>query len=89
MLDEYADVLGELPELVAEITTACRICHPLTELKIIRHEPDNRFLECAFAADADYLVTKTRIGTTDPSLLVDCSISFASETLGLGGFKER
>ena len=28
-----------------------------TELRVIRHEPDNRFLECAFAADADYIIT--------------------------------
>src|SRR2546423_2290163 len=57
MLDEYAEVLGDRPDFVAEITALCRLCHPLTELSIIRHEPDNRFLECAFGANADYLVT--------------------------------
>ena len=57
MLEEYADVLGDRPDFVAEITKACRICHPLTELRVIRHEPDNRFLECAFAAEADFLIT--------------------------------
>jgi hypothetical protein len=33
------------------------MCYPLTELSVIRHEPDNRFLECALAADADFIVT--------------------------------
>lgn len=33
------------------------MCYPLTELSVIRHEPDNRFLECALAANAEYIVT--------------------------------
>ncbi len=33
------------------------VCYPLTELSVIRHEPDNRFLECAFAVSADFIVT--------------------------------
>jgi predicted nucleic acid-binding protein len=57
ILEEYADVLGDQPEFVAEIVESCRVCHPLTELRIIRHEPDNRFLECAFAVNADYIIT--------------------------------
>jgi hypothetical protein len=43
-IEEYADVLGDQPEFVAEIVESCRVCHPLTELRISRHEPDNRFL---------------------------------------------
>ncbi len=57
ILEEYGDVLGDDPEFVAEIVESCRVCYPLTELRVIRHEPDNRFLECAFAADADYIIT--------------------------------
>ena len=57
ILEEYGDVLSDDPDFVAEIVESCRVCYPLTELRIIRHEPDNRFLECAFAADADYIVT--------------------------------
>ena len=57
MLQECADVLGDRPDFVAEIVETCRLCHPLTELRVIRHEPDNRFLECAEAAQADFLVT--------------------------------
>jgi predicted nucleic acid-binding protein len=33
------------------------VCYPLTELHVIRHEPDNRFLECALAARADFIIT--------------------------------
>ncbi len=57
MLEEYADVLGDRPDFVAEVSAACRLCYPLTELRIIRHEPDNRFLECALAVNADFIIT--------------------------------
>jgi predicted nucleic acid-binding protein len=57
ILEEYSDVLGEYPELVAEVVESFPPCYPLTELSVIRHEPDNRFLECALAADADYIIT--------------------------------
>lgn len=30
---------------------------PLTELAVIQHEPDNRFLECASGANAEFIVT--------------------------------
>lgn len=57
ILEEYADVLGDQPDFVAETVDSCRVCYPLTELNIIRHEPDNRFLECALAASADFIIT--------------------------------
>ena len=57
VLDEYADVLVNHPEFIAEITEVCRICYPLTELRVIKHEPDNRFLECALVAAADFIIT--------------------------------
>ena len=57
ILEEYADVLGDHPELVAEIVDSFPVCYPLTELSVIRHEPDNRFLECALAASAEFVVT--------------------------------
>jgi len=52
ILEEYADVLGDQPEFVAEIVESFPVCYPLTELSIIRHEPDNRFLECALRGGA-------------------------------------
>ena len=57
ILEEYADVLGDHPDFVAEIVESFPVCYPLTELSVIRHEPDNRFLECALAADAEFIVT--------------------------------
>lgn len=57
ILEEYADVLGDHPEFVAEIVEGFPVCHPLTEMSVIRHEPDNRFLECALAAGAEFLIT--------------------------------
>jgi len=57
ILEEYADVLGDHPEFVAEIVENFPVCYPLTELSVIRHEPDNRFLECALAANAEFIVT--------------------------------
>jgi predicted nucleic acid-binding protein len=57
ILEEYADVLGDHAEFVAEIVESFAVCYPLTELRVIRHEPDNRFLECALAANAAFIVT--------------------------------
>jgi len=57
ILEEYADVLGDQPAVVAEIVESFLVCYPLTELSVIRHEPDNRFLECALAARAEFIVT--------------------------------
>ena len=57
ILEEYADVLGDHPEFVAEIVESFPVCYPLTELNVIRHEPDNRFLECALAANVEFIVT--------------------------------
>ena len=56
ILEEYADVLGDHPEFVAEIVDNFPLSYPLTELSVIRHEPDNRFLECALAANAEFIV---------------------------------
>jgi len=57
IFEEYAEVLGDRPDFVAEIVALCQCAYPLTELHIIRHEPDNRFLECALAAAADFIIT--------------------------------
>ena len=57
MIEEYQEVLAESPELFRKVLSALELCYPLTELEIIRHKPDNRFLECALAVSADFLVT--------------------------------
>src|SRR5207244_12312407 len=38
ILEEYADVLGDHPEFVAEIVDSFPVCYPLTALSLIRHE---------------------------------------------------
>ena len=57
MIEEYAEVLREHEVFLQRVLQRLEICYPLTELEIIRHRPDNRFLECAMAVEADYLVT--------------------------------
>ncbi len=57
MLDEYAAVLAPEPELLALIHERFEVCYPLIGLDCIRHEPDNRFVECALAISADFLIT--------------------------------
>jgi hypothetical protein len=44
-LEDYADVLGDHAEFVAEIVERFPVCYPLTELSVIRHEPNNCFLD--------------------------------------------
>ena len=57
ILDEYSHVLADEPELLAGVFRSVDQCFPLTELNIIDHEPDNRFIECALAVSADYVIT--------------------------------
>ena len=57
ILSEYQRVLSDTPTLLAEIQEHFAICYPLFTAIAIRHEPDNRFLECALACQADYLIT--------------------------------
>ena len=42
ILEEYADVLGDQPEFVAEIVESFLVCYPLTELSVIRFEANAR-----------------------------------------------
>jgi predicted nucleic acid-binding protein len=57
MLEEYAEVLADEPEFLAELTGRVRLVYPLAVLDVIRHEPDNRFVECALALPADFIIT--------------------------------
>lgn len=66
ILDEYAGVLSRpkfaiMPRQVARslrlIRASARIVHPRNESAVTRDPADNRFLECAEAARADFLVT--------------------------------
>jgi len=57
MIEEYTEVIGGQPQLLRKILGAVELCYPLTELDVIRHKPDNRFLECALAVAADFIIT--------------------------------
>jgi predicted nucleic acid-binding protein len=57
MLEEYTEVLAAEPEFLSEVTNILQIAYPLTLLRVIHHEPDNRILECALAVQADWLIT--------------------------------
>lgn len=66
ILAEYEEVLRRPRFKLApsRITAALDLIHktsvivrPDRSLSISRHEPDNRFYECAEAGDADYIVT--------------------------------
>ena len=56
-LGEYQRVLGDSPLLLEEIQEHFRLCLPLFTATAIKHEPDNRILECALACRATYLIT--------------------------------
>lgn len=57
MFEEYSVVLADRPDMLADVHQHFQLCYPLQTLDLIRHEPDNRFIECALAVEADYLVT--------------------------------
>jgi uncharacterized protein len=66
VLAEYAEVLRrprfklqprQIDTMMASIRRVAHLIEPSATLSISTHEPDNRFLECAEAAEADYLVT--------------------------------
>lgn len=47
-------------EAVQEISQVATVLRPRLTLHILKDEPDNRILECAMAAQAEYLVTGDR-----------------------------
>lgn len=57
MIEEYREVLAAAPELLQKILPKLELCYPLTELDVVRHKPDNRFLETALAVSADFIIT--------------------------------
>lgn len=67
ILDEMGNVLARdfaaSPEEIAEARTivadAARTATPAVQLDVIKEDPpDNRILECAMSAGADYIVTR-------------------------------
>ena len=58
MIEEYQEVLTDAPELLQRILSKLELCYPLTEFDVIRHKPDNRFLESALAVSADFQIDR-------------------------------
>jgi putative PIN family toxin of toxin-antitoxin system len=54
---ELKFVRAEIAAFLALVRRVARLAEPIRVLAACRHEADNRFLECAEAAQADYLVT--------------------------------
>jgi predicted nucleic acid-binding protein len=57
IIAEYTRVLSDTPTLLSEVQGHFQLCYALFSAVVIRHEPDNRFIECAFACQADFLIT--------------------------------
>jgi uncharacterized protein len=66
VLEEYARVLPspkfklrpeEVAAILKQLEKASSLFHPAQTLKISDHESDNRFYECADAAQANFLIT--------------------------------
>jgi len=47
----------EIADAISVIDDAADVIHPGIKLNIIKHKPDNRILECAVKAKADYIVS--------------------------------
>ena len=85
VLGEYQRVLGDCPLLLEEIQEHFHLCLPLFTATAIKHEPDNRLLECALACRADYLVTvNTARGHFDRKSYGDVRVATPGEFLQLG-----
>jgi len=48
---------AKIADSLAVIANTSTLVKPTHQLKISEHESDNRFYECAEAAEADYLIT--------------------------------
>lgn len=73
--------------VLGDIGAASRLVHPHRTLMDAKHEPDNRFLECALTARADYLVTGNKKHfpkTWEPARIVNAR-EFISRTALLEG----
>jgi putative PIN family toxin of toxin-antitoxin system len=66
VVTEYEEVLrrprfkfsiAQIDNTLDLIRGTSRLVHPIGTLRISAHDSDNRFYECAEAAEADYLIT--------------------------------
>jgi len=59
LAEQHPDIfyLQDVIKLLFDVEQAGHLVHPTITLDVCSHEPDNRFLEGAVAAQANYLVT--------------------------------
>ncbi|HTS17288.1 MAG TPA: PIN domain-containing protein [Verrucomicrobiae bacterium] len=88
MLAEYQRVLSDSPLLLEQVQSRFHLCLPLFSATAIAHEPDNRILECALAAQADYVITvNTARGHFDRKSYGDVKVATPGEFLALSSVK--
>ena len=89
MTEEYQEVLFDQPELLQRILSVLEFCYPLTELDVVRHKPDNRFLECALALPVDFIITvNTARGHFDKPKYQGVSVATPGVFLNLSGVRK-
>ncbi|MHB1390363.1 MAG: putative toxin-antitoxin system toxin component, PIN family [Thermoleophilia bacterium] len=55
--DKFQFTRDEIADAVATIIEAAEVVEPKTKLSVVSDEPDNRILECAVKAKADFIVS--------------------------------
>lgn len=55
--DKFQFTREEIADAVAAIIEAADVVEPKTKLSVVSDEPDNRILECAVKAKAEYIVS--------------------------------
>lgn len=55
--DKFQFSRDEIADAVASIVDAADVVEPKTKIKVISDDPDNRILECAVKAKADFIVS--------------------------------
>ena len=55
--DKFQFNRDEIADAVASIVDAADVVEPKTKIKVISDDPDNRILECAVKAKADFIVS--------------------------------
>ncbi len=82
-LGEYHRVLAGHPAFLEEIQAAIELCYPFFTATAIEHEPDNRFLEVALAAQADYLIQSIpRTDILTGKIMKGCASSLRANFFG-------
>jgi len=55
--DKFQFTREEIADAIASIIDAADVIEPKTKIKVVTDDPDNRILECAVKAKADFIVS--------------------------------